>query len=279
MVWQQVLGKERPLIAFLTDFGLADEWVALCKAVIWQRAPEAKVVDVTHLVPSYSVKAGALTLHNAALTLGAVIYLAVVDPGVGSQRRPLVLKTKNGAVLVGPDNGLLLPAAEVLGGLKEAIWLTNDEFWRRPVCPTFQARDIFAPVAAAVASGVALDKLGQKVDLSGLASAPWRWAVLKANSFQAEVLHIDNFGTVRFNITEAEVKKAALKSGQAVTLAAAKTTLTALLAPTFTAVKPQEPLFLVDSAKLLCLAINQGNAAQTFSLKVGQKVSLSWANR
>lgn len=269
----------RPLIAFLTDFGLTDEWVAACKAVIWQRAPEAKVIDITHLVPSYNVKVGALTLRNAALTFGAVIYLAVVDPGVGNQRRPLALKTKDGAVLVGPDNGLLLPAAEVLGGLKQVVWLTKEEFWRFPVCPTFHGRDIFAPAAAAVARGVALEQLGEKVPLRSLVPAPWSWATLKANSFQGEIIHQDNFGTVRFNITEADVKKAALRSGQTLTLATDKTVVSALLVPTFAAVEPQTPLFLVDSAKLLCFAINQGNAAQTFSLKVGQKVSLTWTNR
>lgn len=269
----------RPLIAFLTDFGLADEWVAVCKAVIWQQVPEAKVIDITHLVPSYNIKAGALTLRNAALTFGAVIYLAIVDPGVGSLRRPLALKTKKGAVLVGPDNGLLLPAAEVLGGLEQAVYLTNEEFWRRPVCPTFHGRDIFAPVAAAVARGVTLKRLGEEVELRSLVPAPWSWAALKANSFEAEIIHIDNFGTVRFNVTEEDIKKAALRSRQSLTLTADKTVVTASLAPTFAMVKPKEPLFLVDSAKLLCLAINQDNAAQTFSLKVGQKVSLSWTNR
>lgn len=263
-------------IWFLSDFGLADEWVAVCKAVIWQKAPEAQVYDITHLVPPYNVKTGAFILRNAALSIGAAVYLAVVDPGVGSQRRPLALSTNNGAVLIGPDNGLLLPATAALGGIKKAVWLTKQHYWRQPVCPTFHARDIFAPAAAAIATSTPLESLGETISVDSLTPSPWPRAIKKNNLFAAEIIHSDHFGTVRFNIAANEVKKAGLKVGQTISLTSHQLELSAVFVTTFTEVQPGKPLFLIDSAELLCLAVNQGSAARKFNLRIGQQVQLKW---
>src|SRR5919199_4848503 len=148
------VSSARP-ICFLSDFGLGDDFVGLCKGVMLRIAPEATVVDLTHEVPGFGVEAGAEILEHATRYMPKdVVYLAVVDRGVGTERRALTLLSANGAFLIGPDNGLLVPAAESLGGIRRAVSLTNADYHVRPVSSTFHGRDIFAPVAAHLAAGL-----------------------------------------------------------------------------------------------------------------------------
>src|SRR4051794_28459463 len=152
-----------PYITFLTDFGLQDDFVGVCHGVIARIAPEARVIDVTHGIPPQDVLQGGLVLANAMRYLPVAVHLAVVDPGVGGERRAVGIATKDGRVFVGPDNGLLAPAADA-AGIEAAHELTETRFHLEHVSRTFHARDIFAPTAAHVATGVALAELGPAVD-------------------------------------------------------------------------------------------------------------------
>jgi S-adenosylmethionine hydrolase len=136
-------------ICFLSDFGLADDFVGTCKGVMLGIAPGVAIVDLTHEVPGFAVEAGAEILHHATRYMPEdAIFLAVVDPGVGTERRALALRTENGALMVGPDNGLLVPAAEALGGVSQVALLTDERYQVHPVSNTFHGRDVFAPAAA-----------------------------------------------------------------------------------------------------------------------------------
>src|ERR687894_716918 len=156
-------------VCFLSDFGLADDFVGTCKGVMLRIAPGLHIVDLTHEVPGFAVEAGAEILQHATRYMPAdAVYLAVVDPGVGTGRRELALQTEGGALLVGPDNGLLIPAAESLGGVSEAVVLTDERYHQKPISNTFHGRDVFAPIAGHLAVGAELSGLGEAVEPSSL---------------------------------------------------------------------------------------------------------------
>lgn len=166
-------GRDRPappVITFLSDYGLLDEFVGICHAVIARRCPPARVIDLTHAIPRHDVRAGAVVLAAAVPFLPPGVHLAVVDPGVGAEgahgRRAVALRTADGdRLLVGPDNGLLMPAAARLAGVSEAVDIGASPERLEPVSRTFHGRDIFAPVAAALAGGAP----------SPLSAIPSRW--------------------------------------------------------------------------------------------------------
>src|SRR5438477_10642472 len=151
-------------ITFLTDFGLEDDFVGTCHGVIKRIAPEAQIIDLTHGVRPGRIQQGALVLANALPYMPVGVHLAVVDPGVGGARRPLALRDEEGHVFVGPDNGLLIPAAEAGGGVVAAHELVNPEYALQPVSRTFHGRDLVAPAAAHLALGVPLEELGPPLD-------------------------------------------------------------------------------------------------------------------
>ncbi|MGH9035535.1 MAG: SAM hydrolase/SAM-dependent halogenase family protein, partial [Acidimicrobiia bacterium] len=150
-------------VSFLSDYGLADEFAGVCKAVILRVAPDARVIDITHEIPPHDVRAGALTLARAVQYLPRGVVLGVVDPGVGTGRRAVAAEVESGH-LVGPDNGLLAPAVAMLGGAKRVVSLTNPEYQMEAPGPTFAGRDVFAPAAGYLASGVDLAELGEEID-------------------------------------------------------------------------------------------------------------------
>ena len=156
------------VITFLSDFGLQDDFVGTCHGVIKRIAPDAEIIDITHGIPPQQVLQGSLVLCNTLPYMPVGVHLAVVDPGVGGHRRPLALRTGDGRLLVGPDNGLLLPAADTLGGVAAAHELANPEYALDMVSRTFHGRDLFSPAAAHLALGVPLDELGPPIDPQAL---------------------------------------------------------------------------------------------------------------
>lgn len=183
-------------ISLTTDYGLADGFVAACHGVIARLAPEARVIDVTHLVPPADVRRGAAVLAQTVPHLPAGVHVAVVDPGVGTTRRGIALATPRG-LLVGPDNGLLVDAAEVLGGVTAAVELTDPDQFAPEVSRTFHGRDVFAPVAARLALGAPLAGVGPAVDPQSLVRLPTPVLRREADGFTAEVLTVDHFGNVQ----------------------------------------------------------------------------------
>lgn len=185
-----------PLISFLSDFG-GESAPATCRGVMWGIAPDARLLDLNHHVPKFAVRDGAFLLSRAVGYLPVGVHLAVVDPGVGTARRPVALRAARGDTLVGPDNGLLLPAARVLGGVTAAHQLTNRELFLAEVSSTFHGRDLFAPVAAHLAAGVPLERVGPAIAPASLVDLRLPEPVVVDAGLETAVLFIDSFGNVR----------------------------------------------------------------------------------
>jgi S-adenosylmethionine hydrolase len=182
-------------VTFLTDYGYEDEFAGSCRAVIARLAPEVAVVDLTHGIPPGDVRRGALALEAAVARAGPAVHLAVVDPGVGTERRALALRAGDG-YLVGPDNGLLTPAAAALGGADRLVDISRSPLALEPVASTFHGRDLFAPVAAHLASGRPLDAAGEQGEPDSLVALELPEARRDGNALVAPVLHSDRFGNL-----------------------------------------------------------------------------------
>jgi S-adenosylmethionine hydrolase len=261
-----------PVVTFLSDYGYRDEFVGVCHAVIARRCPAARIIDLTHGVARHDVRAGALTLRAALPYTPAGVHLAIVDPGVGGQRRAIAIATREESrFLLGPDNGLLLGAAAAFGGVGEAFDIGASSEALTPVSPTFHGRDIFSPVAAALADGVKLQELGEPIPADGLVVLPDRGAaqaVGRGDPLAARVLSIDGYGNVALNASTACVGAAALT----VETAGAHTDVA--LGRTFADVAVGELLAYVDSRGTLALAVNRGSAAELLALAVDDVVIL-----
>jgi len=261
----------RPIV-FLTDYGLADEFVGVCHGVIARIAPEARVIDLTHAVPRQDVLRGAIVLSRAAPFMPQdAVYLAVVDPGVGSERRSIAVEAGSGAVLVGPDNGLLSMAWAELGGAARAVEITSRRVLLHPVSATFHGRDVFAPAAAHLAGGLALGELGSAVETSGLATVDPPGPMVAPGAVGARVIGVDGFGNVQLNVRPADLETAGLTGS----LEVCGRVLTR--ASTFSDVSERVAAAIVDSQGFVSLIVNRGSAAQVLGLHRGDTVTLAQA--
>ncbi len=265
-----------PLISFLTDFG-GESAPATCRGVMWGIAPDARLLDLNHHVPKFAVRDGAFLLSRAVGYLPVGVHLAVVDPGVGTARRPVALRAARGDLLVGPDNGLLLPAARMLGGVTAAHELTATEFFLDEPSSTFHGRDIFAPVAAHLAAGVALDRVGPAIDPATLVDLDFPTATARAGGLDTSVLFIDSFGNVRLAGQPDELAAVVgpLVEGRRLRVVVSGTGHSVPWYLMFGAVAAGEPL-LYDDADYdgLALAVNQASAAERFGLAIDDPVRI-----
>ena len=263
-----------PLITFLTDFGLMDDFVGTCHGVIKRIAPEAEIIDITHGISPQSVLEGALVLADTLPYMPEGIHLAVVDPGVGSDRRALGLRDAGGRLYVGPDNGLLVPAAEALGGIDAAYELVNADYWLERVSRTFHARDVFAPVAAHLCRGVRLEELGRELDPADLVRLEVPEPAVGANSIRARALAVDRFGNVKLNLSRAHLERVGILPGVRVELELATERYYAVAARTFSDVRPGEIVLYEDAYENISVAITAGNAAETLTASAGDQVRI-----
>jgi S-adenosylmethionine hydrolase len=248
------------LVSLLTDFGLADTYVGQVKAAILSVCPTATIVDLSHAVPPQDVFAGAFLLWSSVEVFPSVsIHVGVVDPGVGSPRRAIALRSRRGDVFVGPDNGLLVPAARRLGGIAQAVELSRPDFWRPHTSSTFHGRDIFGPVAGQLAGGVQLDALGSPVsDLVGL-------TIPEPNGPHGEVIHVDTYGNLVTNLPASGLpSRFSLRLGEFVVPSARY----------YAAVETGTLLALVGSAGLLEISARDASAASLTGAHRGTPVVL-----
>ncbi len=269
-------GAMRP-ICFLSDFGLGDDFVGLCKGVILRTSPGTTIVDLTHEVPGFGVEAGAEILEHATRYMpGDAVYLAVVDPGVGTERRALALSTASGASFVGPDNGLLLPAADSLGGIAEAVLLTNPEYHVHPVSATFHGRDIFSPAAAHLAAGLDLQELGDAVHPASLARVePPGTQRLDGGSVAATVVGVDRYGNARLSVAQDGAGFGFGALLEVRTGGGGEGGMPVRYVETFGSSKTGDLVLVPDSHRRLSLSVNRGNAARALSLRAGDRVILT----
>ncbi|GAA3393434.1 SAM hydrolase/SAM-dependent halogenase family protein [Cryptosporangium minutisporangium] len=254
-------------ISFTTDYGSSDAFVAICHGVALRTAPGVRIIDVTHLVPLADVRRGAAVLADAVPYLpDGTVHVAVVDPGVGTSRRAVAVEAPQG-LLVGPDNGLLLPAAHALGGATAAVELTDSTPAR-----TFHGRDLFMPAAARLASGTSLAALGPSVDVSTLLRLPSPVTRSGPGWLEAEVRSVDRFGSLQLAATAADL--ASLGPSVQV-LDAAQQAIVVARGETFGDVPHGALVLLVDSTGRPALAVNQGSATARLGVGAGEVVRLS----
>ncbi len=260
-------------ICFISDYGLTDVLVGTCKGVMMGVAPGATIIDVTHTIPGFDVIRGAETLRHAARYMPKdSVYLAVVDPGDKTKRRALAAEVRSGAYLVGPDNGILVPAAEALGGIARAVHLTNPRYLVHPVSSAFHGRDVFSPVAAHLAVGVDLGDLGEGVTPSSMVSLDFPgFRREPGGGVAAKIINVDRFGNARLSVMQEDLD---LPYDTALEIGIRDEVIEARYVETFGAAEDGDLVAVPDSHWRLSLAVNKGNAARALLLSVGEEVRL-----
>jgi S-adenosylmethionine hydrolase len=261
-------------ITFLTDFGVQDDFVGTCHGVMKRIAPDVEIIDITHGIAPQAVLQGALTLANTLPFMPEGVHLAVVDPGVGGARRALALRDGQGRLHVGPDNGLLIPAAEKLGGIAEAHELANPKYALESVSRTFHGRDLFSPAAAHLALGVPLQELGPPLDPEALARLDLPQPEVGTTRIHCTVLSIDRFGNVQLNLDRAHLDQASVVPGTRVELQVGPERYYAVAARTFADARPGDIILYEDAYRNISIAISGGNAAAMFGISEGRDVRI-----
>jgi S-adenosylmethionine hydrolase len=265
-------------LTFLTDYGLEDGFVAACHGVAARIAPAARVIDITHLVQPGDVRRGAAVLAQTVPYMPPAVHVAVVDPGVGTARRAIAIRAGE-SLLVGPDNGVLSWAVAALGGAEHAVQLTNGELWLHPVSTTFHGRDIFMPVGAHLAAGTGLEAAGKELPVADLVTLPAPTSRVYDGQAEGEVMSVDRFGNVQLSIPAAQIGRLGVGFGSPLIVRCGRRQLTVPYLETFAAVAPGEIVAFTDSAGLISLAVNAGDAAEQLGLPPGAHVRLSAAHQ
>ena len=263
---------DRP-ICFFSDYGYADDFAGVCRAVIARLAPDVRVIDVTHGLPERDVLAGAVVLRNTLPYMpDRAVILAVVDPGVGGPRRPVAFRSHGDHFFVGPDNGLLMHAADADGGVSDAYELSNQELWLSPLSATFHGRDIFAPIAARLAAGLDLAAVGSPVEADELDRIDLPEPRRHRDGLTAIAVLVDRFGNVALNLRARHLEKAGLTD--TVELVTGGERYLARVARTFASVRASDIVVLIDSYGQASVAVNAGSAAEVLGLDAGDEVRL-----
>ena len=261
----------KPLLSLLTDFGLMDPFVAEMKAIILSICPEVRIIDITHQVEKFDIRMGAFLLAGAAPYFpGGTVHLGVVDPGVGSERRPIVIQT-NRSIFVGPDNGLLIPAAQ-FESILHVYELTNRSMMLGDVSTTFHGRDIFAPAAAHLASGYSPKDCGPEI--TDYVGSPYPQPTLEATTAKGEVLHIDRFGNIVTSFSRADLSRMNWKLGHEISLSLNRRRVSARFVRTYSDLGVNEFGILVGSHGFLEVACRQQSAARRIGARRASSVRL-----
>lgn len=266
-------------VTFLSDYGLDDVFVGVCKGVIARRAPHVRILDVCHLVAPQDVEQGATVLAAAMPFLPDGVHLALVDPMHDTPARGVVVETADGSLLVAPDNGLLSLAWDTRGGITRVAEITNEALWRENVHTTFRGRDVFAPVAAHLAAGGAVEDVGPLLDPATLVRLEVREAVVDDDHVHAEIRTIDHFGNVSLNIARSDLEAAGIALGDTVELRCNGRTLTVPFTLTYGDVPPGRLTLCEDSFRAIQLAVNAGHASRELRVGRGDPVVIARSPR
>lgn len=269
------MGLAFRFVTFLSDYGLEDEFVGVCRGVIKSFAPEVEILDISHGIPPQDISAGAAVLAQAVPYMPPAVHLAVVDPGVGTDRRAIVLSTEAGPVLLGPDNGLLWPAATVLGGPNEAFAIENKDLFLSGPSRTFHGRDIFAPVAARLAAGMPFSEVGPRISLDQVVPLETPRARIDDDHIHSRVAQIDHFGNLQLNTTTGDLEGIGVLPGDAVEVRIGGRTQQALYGQAFSDVPHGRLVLIEDSHRWIGLAVNRGNARDKLEARRGDAVIIA----
>lgn len=258
------------IITFLTDFGTKSGYVAQMKGVISSIASDVKVIDITHEITPHNIREGAFVLLTTVpyYPVGTV-HLAVVDPGVGTDRKGIVITTKS-HVLIGPDNGLLIPTAQLLGDFT-VYEITNKEYTLDPVSDTFHGRDIFTPVAAHILNGIPFEKIGNKT--TKFINLDFGQGEVTNKSAAGKIIYIDGFGNIITNISSYKIRQF-LKYDKKIKISIKGKQREIMFVKSYNYVKKGQLLATIGSSNYLEMAVNQGNAARKLGVKPEKKVKI-----
>jgi len=264
----------RPIV-FCSDFGYRNEWVGICHAVMARIAPNSWIVDLSHGVPPLDVMAAARLLVDSLTYLASdAVVVSIVDPSVGADR-DVAIEANDGRLLVGPDNGLLVPACQELGGVDRAVEITSADVVLQPVAPSFHARDILCPAAAHLAAGMELEQLGPAVDPSTLAQLGLPEPLVEAGKIECEVIDLNRFGNAQLNVRQAHLTEAGLDLPDQLEVRTLAESTRAHRASTYADLLPEEYGVMFDPRGWLSLVRgNPGNAAAGLGLQMGDLVWL-----
>lgn len=264
----------RDHVSLLTDYGHADEFVGVMKSVIADMAPHARITDITHGVPAFDVRAGSLALARAIQYVPAGVIIAVVDPGVGSARRAIAVEVAGGrGVMLGPDNGLLAPAVAMTGGASRAFELSNVSLHLEAPGATFAGRDIFAPVAAFLCNGGAIEEVGPEIDTAAILPGLVPVATSESHpshgeGLRCEVTWVDAYGNCQLNVGPDDLDR----MGPVVRLVIGDDVRSARVVDHFAAIDAGGVGAVIDSYGMIALAVDRGSAAETLALSPGDAV-------
>jgi S-adenosyl-L-methionine hydrolase (adenosine-forming) len=261
-------------VTFLSDYGHDDVFVGVCKGVVAQFAPHVRIIDVCHLITPQDVEMGATQLAGAMPYLPVGIHLAVVDPQ-GVHARGLVVRTGDGSLLVGPDNGLLSLAWDVRGGVEQVVEVSNKDLWLTNVHATFRGRDIYAPVAGHLAAGRPLSDVGPPLDAAKLTRLAVQEPVVDEDHVHAQIHSVDHFGNASLNIARVDLEAAGMSLGDTVEIRCNGRTLTVPFTPTFGEVAPGKLTLCEDSFHAVQLAVNAGRASQELRVNRGDPIVIA----
>jgi S-adenosylmethionine hydrolase len=259
-------------VTFLSDYGLEDEFVGVCHGVMLRIAPHLSIIDVHHNILRQDIRHGAIVLEQAVRFMPDAVHLAVVDPSVGSRRRAVAIDTGWGEIFVGPDNGLLMPAARSSGGIKRVHELVAEQFLLRPISRTFQGRDVFAPATAHIANGVDISAFGPAIGSEELVGLEIPAARPHDDHLHAEVLQVDRFGNLQLNFTREMLEDVGLGDGEHLEVRLEGHRLTVPLGSSFADVEPGDYVMVEDSYRHLSLAVNKGDARARLRAGAGSTV-------
>jgi len=261
-----------PIITLLSDFGLKDPYVAEMKAVILSICHDAHIIGISHNIEKFNIRAGAFVLASAIPYFpDGTIHVAVVDPGVGTKRRPIIVQAKR-SFCVGPDNGLLMLAAQK-EGIRHVYHISNQRYMLPKVSGTFHGRDVFAPAAAHLARGTPSSDFGPEIH--DYAIPEFAKPRTTKGELCGEVLHVDDFGNIITNISKGDLDKTGIIEGFRLSIKLRGKATRMKFCSAYGETPSKTPLALIGSHDFLEIAVNQGNASKTFKTKVGDTVIIS----
>jgi S-adenosylmethionine hydrolase len=265
---------KRPIVTLTSDFGVQSQGVGMMEGTILDINPECTVIHLMHGLPDYDISCASRTMETI-IYMPVGYHVCVVDPGVGAGRKAIIIKTKRGDYLIGPDNGVLISAASMLGGLERAVEITNEKYMRHPVSPIFHGRDVFSPAAAHLSKGVPIEEFGKEIARGKLVKAPYSEAVTKGDSIECQVIHLNKYGSIHLNILHSQWDGFSVSEGQTVTLRFPKKSVDVPFFDTFGRVGEGKSLILKDDYGRVEVAVNMGNFSKKYGIRAGNRCTIS----
>lgn len=262
------------LITLTSDFGVQSQGVGIMEAVALEINPEAHVIHLMHGLPDFNLFYAARTMETTNyLPVGC--HVCVVDPGVGTKRKPIIIETGRGDFLIGPDNGVLIPATRFLDGIKKVVEITNEKYMRQPVSSIFHGRDIFTPAAAYLSKGIKIEEFGKELDPKDIVKAPYEEVIIKDNELHAKIISINKFGSLHLNIMYAAWDEFNIKINDSINLSFSNNSIDLPFVVTFGDVEKGEPLIMKDEYGRIEVGLNQESFSKKYGVKIEDQIIIN----